>query len=361
MRISEVASRIQDVDALAEEAMRERLNSLTKPPGSLGRLEELAIRLAGVTGSAEPAVDPAVIILMAADHGVTAEGVSAFPAEVTQQMVRNFIAGGAAVNVLSRLANADVQIVDIGINGDCNLPGLTVRKIRRGTGNMARGPAMSGEDAAAAVEAGMDAARQAVRQGARLLALGEMGIGNTTASSAVLAAFSQVPAEQVAGFGTGITAQAREHKVSVIRRALAVNQPDPLDPIDVLAKVGGLEIAGLAGVVLAAAAARIPVLADGFISSVAALTAVKIAPLAAKYLIGSHESAEPGHRIVNRLLGLRPLLQLDLRLGEGTGAALALPLVRAAARIPGEMATFEQAQVAGSLDGSVKGATGAAP
>ncbi len=357
MRIAETVSRIQDVDIRAEQAMKQQLDSLTKPLGSLGRLEELAIRLAGITGSTDLGIDPAVVILLAADHGVTAEGVSAFPSEVTQQMVHNFITGGAAINVLSRSAKADVQIVDIGVNGEMNIPGVISRKVRYGTSNMVHGSAMSTEEAVAAIEIGIDVAHQAISQGAKLLALGEMGIGNTTASSAVLAALGQVPVEQVVGLGTGISASAREHKIAVIRRAIAVNQPNPLDPIDVLSKVGGLEIAGLAGVVLEAAASRIPVLVDGFISTVAAFIAVKIAPLAGRYLIGSHQSVEPGHQIVNQLLGVQPLLHLDLRLGEGSGTVLALPLVRAAVLIPKEMATFEQAQVAGSLDGSVKGAS----
>lgn len=354
MDVFEVAERIKELDANAQKAMGEHLNSLTKPRGSLGRLEELAIQLAGITGSTSPVIDPAVVIVMAGDHGVTAEGVSAFPAEVTPQMVHNFIAGGAAINVLSKAAQATVKIVDVGINTDFKLTGLISRKVRRGTNNMAKGPAMTVEEALAAMRVGMSVALATIEDGAKLLALGEMGIGNTTASSALVAVIGQVPVDQVVGFGTGISSSTRMRKVEIIEKAIAVNSPNPNNYVEVLAKVGGLEIAGLAGVVLQAAALRIPVLVDGFISAAAALVAVKIAPLAARYLIGSHESVEQGHRIVNELLGIKPLLQMNLRLGEGSGAALALPIVRAASCIPREMATFAQAQVAGSLDGTVK-------
>ncbi len=354
MSVFDVAKRIEAVDAVAQKAMAEHLNSLTKPPGSLGRLEELAIRLAGITGSISPVIDPATVIVMAADHGVAAEGVSAFPAEVTPQMVHNFMTGGAAINVLTKVAQASVKIVDIGVNADLDLPGLISRKVRHGTDNMAKGSAMAVEEAVAAMEVGVSIAFEAIEQGAKLLALGEMGIGNTTVSSAMLSVLGQIPVEQVVGIGTGISLKARERKIAVIERSITVNQPNPLDPIDVLAKVGGLEIAGLAGVILQAAASRIPVLVDGFICAVAALVAVKIAPLSAWYLIGSHESVEPGHRIVNDLLAIQPLLQMNLRLGEGSGAALALPIVRAASCISREMATFAQAQVTSSFEGTVK-------
>ncbi|GAX90704.1 nicotinate-nucleotide--dimethylbenzimidazole phosphoribosyltransferase [Effusibacillus lacus] len=355
-RLLDTVASVSELNLLAQKAMEEHLNSLTKPVGSLGRLEELAIQLTGITGSLQPVVDPAVVIVMAADHGVAEEGVSAFPAEVTRQMVGNFISGGAAINVLARAAEASVQIVDIGVKGELRLPGLISRKIRSGTDNMAHAPAMSRSEAISAIEVGIDIAQDAVQKGAKLLALGEMGIGNTTASSALLAALGQVPVEEVVGLGTGITNFARQHKVDVIRRAIQLNQPNPADPLDVLAKVGGLEIAGLAGVVLGAAALRIPVLVDGFISAVAALVAVRLAPLSVHYLIASHESVEPGHSSVNKLLGLKALVNLNLRLGEGSGAAVALPIVRSAVRIAKEMATFREAGISGSIDGSVQGA-----
>jgi nicotinate-nucleotide--dimethylbenzimidazole phosphoribosyltransferase len=355
-KLKETIGLINGLDTIAQEKMEQHLNSLTKPLGSLGLLELLAIKIAGITGKTQPEIDPAMVLLMAADHGVTAEGISAFPSEVTQQMVGNFTAGGAAINVLSRASNASVQIIDIGINGELQLPDVINKKIRFGTNNMVQGPAMEKAEAIAAIEVGIETAQAAIQKGAKLLALGEMGIGNTTASSAMLAVLGQIPIEQIVGFGTGINHEEKEKKANVIKRAIEVNQPNPADPIDVLTKVGGLEIAGLAGIVLGAAAARIPVLVDGFITAVAALTAVRITPTAAHYLIASHQSVEPGHIFVNKLLGLHPLVNLNLRLGEGSGTAIVLPIVRSAIRIANEMATFEQAGVSGSNDGSVKGA-----
>ncbi|WP_249226734.1 nicotinate-nucleotide--dimethylbenzimidazole phosphoribosyltransferase [Alicyclobacillus mengziensis] len=357
MQLFSVIRRISEANRSAQRQMERQLNSLTKPLGSLGDVEDLAIQLAGMTGSTELTIDPAMVLLLAADHGVTAEGVSAFPADVTQQMVQNFLSQGAAINVLSRASLARVQVIDMGINADLSIPGLISRKIRMGTSNMTKGPAMSYDEAIRAIETGIEIAHDAVTQGAKLLALGEMGIGNTTASSAILAVLGQIPVEDVVGVGTGIRDNVRERKIFVIEKAIAVNQPNAFDPIDILSKVGGFEIAGLTGIVLEAAASRVPVLVDGFITAVAALIATKLAPLSAQYLIGSHESVEPGHKIVNRLLGIRPLLRLHLRLGEGSGAALALPILRTATLIPKEMSTFESAQISGALDGSVQGAS----
>lgn len=349
-KVKEMIGSINELDTKAQQQMEQHLNTLTKPLGSLGLLESLAIKIAGITGHTQPEIDPATVIVMVADHGVAAEGVSAYPSEVTQQMVHNFITGGAAINVLSRVSNASVQIVDIGVNGTLQLPGLINKNVRHGTNNMAQGPSMEREEAIAAIEVGIEVAQAAIQNGAKLLALGEMGIGNTTASSAMLAALEQVPVEQIVGFGTGLSHEGKEKKVAVIKRAIEVNQPNAADPIDVLAKVGGLEIAGLAGIVLGAAAWRIPVLVDGFITAVAALTAVRIAPLCVHYLIASHQSVEPGHVCVNKLLGLTPLVNLNLRLGEGSGTAIALPIVRSAIRIAREMATFEQAGVSGAIE-----------
>ncbi len=348
MQLSNIVSRISDLDHVAEGRMQRRLDTLTKPQGSLGRIESLAVQLAGIAGTVEPSVDPAVMVVMAADHGVAAEGVSAFPAEVTEQMVHNFIAGGAAINVLSRASGAAVQVVDIGVKAPMSLPGLLSRKVRPGTDSMAKGPAMSQRDAVRAVEVGMEVTRRVVAEGARLIALGEMGIGNTTASSAVLSVLGQLPVERVVGTGTGIDPAARERKISVIEAAITLNEPNPFDPIDTVAKVGGLEIAGLAGVVLEAAALRIPIVMDGFITSVAALIAAKLCPLVVRYLISSHQSVEPGHQFVHQMLGVRPLLDLELRLGEASGAALALPLIRSAVLIPKEMSTFADAHVSSS-------------
>ncbi len=353
-----VVGAIGEPDRATMAAARRRLDSLTKPLGSLGRLEELAVRLAGVTGRVCPTVAPRSVIVMAADHGVTEEGVSAFPSEVTAQMVHNFLRGGAAINVLARLAGARVRVVDMGVAAYLDgADGLDVRKVRPGSANMARGPALTRVEAAAAVEAGIAVAVEEVRGGARLLCLGDMGIGNTTPSTAVVSVFTgRAPAELV-GRGTGLDAAGMERKLAAIERAIAVNRPDPGDPLGVLAKVGGLEIAGLAGVALGGAWLRVPVVVDGLIAGAAALAAAAMSPRVREFLFAGHLSAEPAHGVALAALGLRPLLTLDMRLGEGTGAVLASLVLEAACRIIGEMATFEQAGVSGSLDGTVAGAT----
>jgi nicotinate-nucleotide--dimethylbenzimidazole phosphoribosyltransferase len=334
--------------AAAAEAQR-HLDALTKPPGSLGRLEELAVRMAALTGRA-PRVAAPVIFTLAADHGVVAEGVSAYPQTVTAQMVENFLRGGAAVNVLARQAGVRVVVADFGVATPLGAPaGLLVRRVGAGTNNMARGPAMTRAQAVEAVEAGAALAAEAIAAGADLIGTGEMGIGNTTAASAITAAITGAPAEAVTGPGTGIDDAGRRRKVTVVERALRVNAPDAADGLDVLAKVGGFEIGGLAGVILAAAAHRVPVALDGFIAGAAALVAVTLAPDARHALFASHRSAEPGHAIVLHRLALEPYLALDLRLGEGTGAALFVPLARAAAAIYGEMATFKSAGVDGPV------------
>jgi nicotinate-nucleotide--dimethylbenzimidazole phosphoribosyltransferase len=332
--------------AAAAEAQR-HLDALTKPPGSLGRLEDLAVRLMALTGK-PPRVSAPVIFTLAADHGVVAEGVSAYPQSVTAQMVENFLRGGAAVNVLARQAGARVVVADFGVATPLGAPdGLVVRRIDAGTRNMALGPAMTREQAVAAVEAGAALAEEAIAAGADLLGTGEMGIGNTTAASAITAALTGAPVDAVTGRGTGVDAAGRERKVAVVRRALAVNAPDGRDGLDVLSKVGGFEIAGLVGVILAGAAHRVPVVLDGFIAGAAALVAVALAPEARHALFASHRSAEPGHALALEHLGLEPYLALGMRLGEGTGAALFVPLARAAAAIYAEMATFKSAGVDG--------------
>ncbi|QUL56130.1 nicotinate-nucleotide--dimethylbenzimidazole phosphoribosyltransferase [Paenibacillus tritici] len=346
--IQEVTGRITPPDEQAALRAVLRLNSLTKPPGSLGRLEELAVRLAGISRDEQPSYGKRMVVVMAADHGVCSEGVSAFPQEVTIQMAYNFLNGGAAVNVLARQGGAEVRFVDIGINGDIAHPQLIDRKVRRGTDNMAAGPAMSREEALRAVLVGIQVAQEAVKDGAELLITGEMGIGNTTASAAVLCALEGIPAEAAAGRGTGIGDERLQHKVAVIERALEVNAPNPADPIDVLSKVGGLEIAGLAGLILGAAALRIPVILDGFISGAAALVAKALAPESTAYMFASHVSGEQGHKLMLDRLGLAALLDLGLRLGEGTGGALCLHFIDAVSRIMREMATFESAGVSGS-------------
>ena len=334
--------------AAAVEAQR-HLDALTKPPGSLGRLEELAVRLSALTGR-PPRVAAPVIFTFAADHGVVSEGVSAYPQSVTAQMVENFLRGGAAVNVLARQAGARVVVADFGVATPLGTPvGLVVRRIAAGTANMAFGPAMTREQAVEAVEAGAALAEEAIAEGADLVGTGEMGIGNTTAASAITAAVTGAPADLVTGRGTGVDDAGRARKVATVRRALEMNTPDASDGLDVLAKVGGFEIAGLVGVILAGAAHRVPIALDGFIAGAAALVAVTLAPDARHALFASHRSAEPGHTLALRHLGLEPYLALDMRLGEGTGAALFVPLARATAAIYAEMATFKSAGVDGPV------------
>jgi nicotinate-nucleotide--dimethylbenzimidazole phosphoribosyltransferase len=339
---------IREIGALDEEAMQkaqERLDSLIKPPKSLGRLEELAVLLAGITADPRPKIGERAVIVMAGDHGVVEEGVSVAPQEVTLQMLPAFLKGVAGIGVLSRLAGARLVVVDVGVASSVNIPGVLDYKVRRGTGNIARGPAMSREEAVRAVEAGIAVARAEIERGADLLALGDMGIGNTTPSSAILAVLSGCPAEEATGRGTLVNDEVLQRKVQVVKQAIAVNRPDPEDGLDVLAKVGGLEIAGLAGVVLGAAARRKPVLLDGFITTAAAMIAAKLAPAARFYMVATHLSAEQGHGRMLRWLGLRPVLNLEMRLGEGTGAVLGMHLVEAAARIINEMWSFQEAAV----------------
>jgi nicotinate-nucleotide--dimethylbenzimidazole phosphoribosyltransferase len=327
-----------------------RLDNLTKPPGSLGVLEDLARQVAGITREVCPRLPQKVSVLMAGDHGVVAEGVSAFPAEVTPQMVLNFARGGAAMNVLSRHVGAELVLVDIGVAADLpDIPGLLRKKVAYGTANMAKGPAMTRDEAMRALETGIEIAEELVAKGARLLGTGDMGIGNTTPSTAVVAAFSGCKVEEVAGRGTGIDDRRLQLKIQAVTRALEINRPDPTDPLDVLSKVGGLEIAGLAGVMIGGAACRVPVMIDGFISGAGALVATRLAPAVRDYLIGSHLSEEPGHRVMMEMIGIKPMLHMQMRLGEGTGAALAMGLVDAALKILNEMATFADAGVSTAL------------
>lgn len=346
LRLSEAVNSIGHLDVDAMKSARERLDSLTKPQGSLGRLEELAARIAGITGKGIPDIPKKLSILMAADHGVVEEGVSAFPQEVTIEMIENFIKGGAAMNVLSRHAGADLWVVDIGVKGDISdKKGIIHRKIANGTYNMAKGQAMTKDEAIMAMEVGISLVEEAKNKGYGLIGTGEMGIGNTTASTAVVCAFSGLGPSEVVGRGTGVDDKGLKRKIDTIEKALIVNRPDSDDPVDVLSKVGGLEIAGLAGVFLGCAAMRIPVLIDGFISGAAALVAYRLNSLAGEYMIASHLSMERGHRVELEMMGLKPLLDLDLRLGEGTGAALSMGIVDASIEIIREMATFEEAGV----------------
>ena len=352
--MAQLARTIEGIHPLDEKAMaaaRLRQDSLTKPKGSLGRLEEISIQVAGIRGQAMPSLEHKAIVTMAADHGVTAQGVSLYPHEVTMQMVQNFLQGGAGINVLAQQVGARVIVVDMGVASNIEPhPGLISKKVAYGTRDMMLGPAMSGDQALAAVEAGIEVLEQEAVKGLDIVGTGDMGIGNTTPSSAVTAAISGEPVTAVTGTGTGIDERQLAHKVEVIERALRVNQPDAKDALDVLAKVGGFEIGGLVGVMIGAAAHRIPIVIDGFVSGAAALIATVMAPQLSDYLIVGHVSAESGHRVALKHLGLKPVLDLDMRLGEGTGAVLAMFVVEAAVRALMQMATFSEAGVSTADD-----------
>ncbi len=337
---------IPPLDGAAMESARARQARLTKPEGSLGRLEALSIQLAGITANARPQVKQPAIIVMAADHGVTRQGTSAYPSSVTPQMVVNFLHGGAAINVLARHAGASVTVVDMGVAADlAPHPQLCDEKIAWGTADLSVGPAMTPAQAERAVLAGIRIATREISRGADLLGTGDMGIGNTTSSSAIVAAVTRQPVARVTGRGTGLDDAGVARKVATIERALAVNAPNPSDGLDLLSKVGGFEIGGLAGVMIGAAARRTPVVIDGFISGAAALIACLLAPAAQPYLIAAHRSVEIGHRVMLEHLRLDPLFDLNLRLGEGTGAALGFSFCIAACRVLNEMATFDEAGV----------------
>lgn len=346
--IHQVVSEIRPLSEDARSRAFNRLDSLTKPAGSLGRLEELAACYVGMTGNVSPPPLQPVVFTLAADHGVAAEGVSAYPQSVTAQMVRNFIHDGAAVNVLARHAGVPLRVVDVGVAEDLGAHvGLLNHKIARGTKNFLHEPAMSREHALTSLHVGMNLAQAACADGNNLIAVGEMGIGNTTASAAIASVLTGYDMERVTGSGTGVDGQRLRRKISVIQRALALHRPSPDDVVDTLAKVGGFEIGGMAGLMLGAASRRVPVVLDGFITGVSALIAVALAPRCREYLLASHLSEESGHRIVLDHLKLEPLLDLRMRLGEGTGACLAVTLVQAALSIYSQMATFEEAGVAG--------------
>ena len=348
MSLENLISQIGSLDEAAMAAARARQDMLTKPRGSLGRLEALSIQLAGITGNPQPSLQHKVIVTMAGDHGVVAEGVSAYPQAVTPQMVYNFLRGGAAINVMSRHVGARVVVVDMGVAADLEChPNLVDKKVAPGTANIARGPAMSREQAVRALLAGVEVVEAEMTKGLDILGMGDMGIGNTTPSSAIAAAMTGRSPAEVVGRGTGVDDAGLARKIAAVQRALTANQPDPADALDVLAKVGGFEIGGLAGAILATAARRRPVVVDGFISTAAAMLAVGLAPQVRPYLIAAHRSQERGHAVMLEWLALDPLLDLGLRLGEGTGAALGVSLADVACKILREMATFGEAGVSG--------------
>ena len=349
--IDQTLAKIIPPDQSAMDAARARQDTLTKPQGSLGRLEELSISLAGIFMDPIPKINRKAVILAAGDHGVVAEGVSAYPQEVTPAMVGNFLAGGAAINVLARHVGASIVVLDAGVAADLpDDPAMRAVKIGRGTANMAIGPAMSREDAIKCIEAGIAAADEQIAKGADLIAFGDMGIGNTTPSSAITAVVTGADPSVTTGRGTGLDDPALAHKVEVVRRSIEVNKPDAKDGLDLLAKVGGFEIGMLAGAMLGTAAAHRPAVVDGFISGAAALIAWTLAPTLSHYLIASHQSVEPGHRIGMETMGLTPLLDMGMRLGEGSGATLAMPIIEAAAKCLAEMATFADAGVAERIE-----------
>jgi nicotinate-nucleotide--dimethylbenzimidazole phosphoribosyltransferase len=348
MLLEETLEKIRTLDRSADAAIQSRLDSLTKPVGSLGRLEELARRVSSIQGEIPPRLGSKLLFVFAADHGIAQEGVSAYPKEVTAQMTYNFLQGGAAINVLARHHGVDVEVVDMGVDHDFPpLDRLRSCKIKRGTDNFLRGPAMTRADARQSLETGIRLAEESAARKIFLLGAGEMGIGNTSSAAAILCAFTGSAVRDVTGKGTGIDAAGWTRKVAAIEAGLKMNRPDEKNPLDVLAKVGGLEIGAIAGLILGAAAFRIPMVLDGYICSSAALLAHRFSPHVKDILFASHLSAEAGHRAMLDELGLRELFDLQMRLGEGTGACIAMGLIEAAVKIMREMATLDSAGVAG--------------
>ena len=345
-KLEQTISSIKPVNPSFYERAQKRLDNLTKPQGSLGRLEEFAARIVAVSENTKPMLNKKAIFTFAGDHGVAEEGVSAFPKEVTPQMVLNFLRGGAGINVLARHAGVDVVVIDIGVDYDFgNTDGLVHKKIIRGTKNIRKGPAMTRQETVQCMEVGIELAEEYARKGYHIFGTGEMGIANTTPSSAIAAVFSKRTVEEVTGRGTGISDDAFKNKVRVIEDAIKINKPNPKDPMDVLARLGGAEIAGIAGLVLGAAANRIPVVIDGFISTAGALIACEIEPKVKEYIFAAHTSVERGHWIMLERMDLKPILNLNMRLGEGTGAALSMSMIEAGVKIYNEMATFGEAGV----------------
>jgi len=358
--IKETVQKIKLVENEFAEKAQKRLDSLTKPQGSLGRLEEFARRIVAITENTVPVLDRKVIFIFTGDHGVADEGVSAYPKEITRQMVFNFLHGGAGINVLARHAGAEVVVVDIGVDYDFDpslspltkggikggYGGLFIsKKVVMGTKNMRKGPALTRDEALRCIEVGIELADEYTKKGSKIFATGDMGIANTTPSSAIAAVLTGRPVSEVTGRGTGIGDNALKNKVNVIEDSIALNKPDSKDPIDVLSKIGGAEIGGITGLIIGAAANKIPVVIDGFISTAGALIAYCIEPKTKDYMFAAHNSVEVGHKAMLEKIGLRPILDLDLRLGEGTGAALAMLMIEAGLKIYKEMATFGEAGV----------------
>jgi nicotinate-nucleotide--dimethylbenzimidazole phosphoribosyltransferase len=345
--LQKTINRIKHPDRKFYEAARERLRQQARPAGSLGLLEEIGARLAGIFNTLDVQLKSKIVVTCAGDHGICEEGVSLFPSEVTPQMVYNFINDGASINVLARHAGARVRVADLGVNHDFN-PDMPIfhKKVRKGTDNFAKGSAMTRDEAIRSVEAGIEIVEELFQDDSvDILGTGDMGIGNTTPSTAIIAVYSKLPVSSLVGRGTGVDDLGLERKIKAIETGIEVNQPDPSDPLDVLAKVGGFEIGGLAGLVLGAAARSVPVVCDGLISTAGALLACEISPVAREYLFAGHNSVETGHRFMLDYLKLEPLLNLKFRLGEGTGAAIAMELIDASTRILFEIKTFDEVAI----------------
>lgn len=354
-KLAEYIAGITDIDHAAADAARKRLDSLAKPPGSLGRLEDIAAQLAGITGQICNTLDKRCVIIMCSDNGVVEEGVASAPQSVTYAQAINFTRGITGVAVLAKCFNSDLMVVDVGINAEVNHPGIINRKIRKSTSNLANQPAMSRGEAVTAILTGIETAREAHRKGYRMIGVGEMGIGNTTTSSAVLCALTGIDAGLAVGKGAGLTDEGFEKKKRIIRDAIVKHRPDPEDPIDVVSKVGGFDIAAMAGVYLGAAYYRLPVVIDGFISAVAALVAARMAGLAVEYMLPSHASCEPGYAYTVRKLGLEPVLDLGMRLGEGSGCPIMFMIVDAACAVIRDMATFAEAGIGDEYLENIRG------
>ncbi|WP_019241983.1 MULTISPECIES: nicotinate-nucleotide--dimethylbenzimidazole phosphoribosyltransferase [Bacillus] len=344
-KLQSVIKEINEVNHHMGEIALQHINNLTKPIGSLGDIEKVAIQLTEITGEKMPTVYPPGVIVFAADHGIAEEKVSAYPQEVTAQMVMNFLNGGAAINVFTKNVNGLIEIVDVGVKSDLYADGLCIEKVAYGTKNFAKGPAMTKEEAIRSIEVGIKRAENIINRGAKLLIVGEMGIANTTSSSAIVAAITGLNVRSLVGQGTGLLSSALDYKAEVIDDALKLLQPNADDALDLLQKVGGFEIGAMVGAMLYAASRKIPILLDGFICTASALLAVKLCPLVKDYMIAGHHSVEPGHTAALEKLGKKPLLSLQMRLGEGSGAVLAYSLVEAATKMVSEMATFEDANV----------------
>ena len=345
MELQKALEAIAGLDAEAMKKAQARLDNLTKPLGSLGRLEDIVKQIVGITGEVFPKVDKRTVVIMCADNGVLDEGVSSCPKSVTATVTRNFLKGFTGINVLTRHAGADICVVDVGVDDDLECDGILNRKIRKGTWNMAKGPAMTRAEAVKAIETGIAIVRGLKEQGINLLGTGEMGIGNTTTSSAITAALTGDPLPELVGRGSGLTREGLDNKISVVEKAIDINKPDPRDPLDVLSKVGGFDIAGLVGCFIGAAVYRVPILIDGFISAAAALAAIRMNPLVKNYILPSHGSAEPGTKAIMKAIGMEPYLNLGMRLGEGTGAALAFHIIDAAFAAYTKMGTFGDANI----------------